>query len=335
MFHYLDETILRYGSHFLSTLDDFLNDPELFCESLPETSAELQHMVGVLKQRDYGEFSVLVEPTQFAKVLSVKCGEVVPIPLVFFAFERLAQILSAPKALKGTFGVFGLESDQLREAKEGGYLGGALFGYRFFCDLVRKDIYEILVNNKGETFTGTGFVQSFSDGKRRLVTCKHNLFDTDGTQFKLLKISSEFQSLEVTGGIKFENIDLAILDLAEDYPRPGLPLSTSNLLETVYSVGYPRIHLRKPSPLLFHRGEINGWTGSVEESDHMIVCSCDVAPGNSGGPLLNDCGQLVGIVTEKTETQYSDGLASYALATSVEVMSGELVARNVDDIAEV
>ncbi len=82
----------------------------------------------------------------------------------------------------------------------------------------------------------------------------------------------------------------------------------TNLAEEVYTLGYPR------EEVVFGAGTISAMTGYKENANAYQV-SVPVNPGNSGGPLFNSKGDLVGIISGiQTET------AGVAFATKSTVL---------------
>jgi S1-C subfamily serine protease len=92
--------------------------------------------------------------------------------------------------------------------------------------------------------------------------------------------------------------DIAILEV-EDARKlpPALPLAKkkSRLGTAVFTIGFPRVNYMGRSPKLF-TGVISSVNGLHDDpaSYHTTV---PIQPGNSGGPLLNMNGEVVGLVT--------------------------------------
>ena len=94
--------------------------------------------------------------------------------------------------------------------------------------------------------------------------------------------------------------DLALLKATE--PRklpPALPLATrpARVGEKVFTIGYPHPTLMGAEPKLTD-GIINSLTG-MGNDPRTYQISVPVQAGNSGGPMLNMRGEVVGIVTAK------------------------------------
>lgn len=103
--------------------------------------------------------------------------------------------------------------------------------------------------------------------------------------------------------------DLAVLQ-AEGLDRPPVVLSeaASELLEpglSVFAIGYPGAGARlgAESLISFTAGTVNrvfegAWTEEAARI-RIIQHSAPTNPGNSGGPVVNACGQVVGVNTER------------------------------------
>lgn len=113
---------------------------------------------------------------------------------------------------------------------------------------------------------------------------------------------------------EFNQQDFALLALAQSVPSPGVRIAPSQEpLEMVYAAGFPNSIVSNDSGLM---KLLNSGTGqmpspvlsagaitTVQQNGGiaMIAHSADISPGSSGGPLVNECGELVGINTFITD----------------------------------
>jgi S1-C subfamily serine protease len=93
--------------------------------------------------------------------------------------------------------------------------------------------------------------------------------------------------------------DLAILKLKQ--PLPGAlairASSSVRLGESVATLGYPRITVQGMEPK-FGRGDISSLSGMRDDPSQFQI-SVPVQPGNSGGPLVDLSGQVVGVIVSR------------------------------------
>ncbi len=91
--------------------------------------------------------------------------------------------------------------------------------------------------------------------------------------------------------------DLAILRIDPSTPDflPLAPTGSVNLGEQVFTMGYPAPDVLGQEPK-FTDGSVNALSGPEGEVG-LLQISVPIQPGNSGGPLVNERGEVVGIVT--------------------------------------
>jgi len=134
---------------------------------------------------------------------------------------------------------------------------------------------------------GTGFFLS-EDGW--VGTCYHVIKDANKITVRLG--GSEFPAKLVKWDAAS---DLALLKVEGKFsPLPIASKNAVSLGESVFTIGYPNIGIQGVQPKLT-RGEISSVTGIQDDPRHYQI-SVPVQPGNSGGPLVDMEGNLVGIV---------------------------------------
>lgn len=163
----------------------------------------------------------------------------------------------------------------------------------------------VLQQNPGQV-AGTGFLLT-SDGY--MVTNKHIIQGADSVYVQSQKGEVYKAKLVYTDPV----YDLAVLQLRDDTAfrnMPPLPYSfearPSDLGERVFTLGYPR------EEIVYDEGYLSSGTGYRGDSTAYQV-AISVNPGNSGGPLLDEKGNVIGVITGKQIT--SDG-ASFAIKSN-------------------
>lgn len=94
---------------------------------------------------------------------------------------------------------------------------------------------------------------------------------------------------------KDKGADLAVLRVAGKFkPLPLADSRTVKLGERVFTLGFPKVGIQGEEPK-FTEGSISSLFGAQDDSARFQI-SVPVQPGNSGGPLVNSAGQVVGII---------------------------------------
>lgn len=144
---------------------------------------------------------------------------------------------------------------------------------------------------------GTGF---FIDAKGLMITNAHvvknsqyvNVFNEKGDKFSAIVLK-----LDVAR-------DVAIIKIDDDKFKPfaslpyGISKASSEIAEPVFTLGYPR------DEIVYGEGYMSARTGNNGDT---LSCQISVPadPGNSGGPVFNNRGEVIGILSAKKTTAES------------------------------
>ncbi|MFZ1730421.1 MAG: serine protease [Bacteroidota bacterium] len=147
-------------------------------------------------------------------------------------------------------------------------------------------------NSPSQFATGTGFLI----GNSKMVTNMHVIAKSKSVSAYYLR--NEYKC-KLIG--KDENNDLALLELTglpDSLSSLGLSFtatSSVNVGDDVFTIGYPLIE-ELGEQKKFTSGSISSSTG-IQDDPRMFQVSIPIQPGNSGGPLLNKYGDVVGVVS--------------------------------------
>lgn len=174
-------------------------------------------------------------------------------------------------------------------------IGLTNIGYRFELRRLMAAAVTVLlallwVGLRADTITGTAFFVS-KDGYA--ITCAHLV--KDATSVELLLGERSVKAAVITLD---DRNDLALLKV-EETNRPTVILGSTSEIETgarVWVLGYPLAGVLGDS-VKVTSGTVSGI--SVQGTQRLIQIDAAVNPGNSGGPLFNDRGQVIGVVNAK------------------------------------
>jgi len=161
--------------------------------------------------------------------------------------------------------------------------------------------------NPSPDYRATGFL---IDGKGFIVTNAHVV-----KRLKTIYVENNKGEYFTAQAIYTDqNTDLAILKITDTAFKTivNLPYSinktNSNLGEQIFTLGYPR------NEIVYGEGYVSAKSGNEGDSTAYQV-SVSVNPGNSGGPVLNKYGQIIGIITSKNLT--ADGVVFAAKSKNI------------------
>ena len=156
-------------------------------------------------------------------------------------------------------------------------------------------------------YSGTGFLFSSKD---YVITNWHVVRGANNIKVKFLN----GERIKANVAIKDPQNDITFLKLAR---QPQLPPSnlkigdSSNMKmgDKVFTIGYPAHWVMGDNPK-YTEGVVNAISG-LKDDPTVFQISVQIQPGNSGGPLFNSSGEVIGI----TQSSLDPNVAIRALGT--------------------
>lgn len=171
-------------------------------------------------------------------------------------------------------------------------LRGAMSPEKIYETVLPSTVTLDVENAAGQHFVGSAFL---AVGEGLAVTAWHVVHDARRVEARF----ADHRRVAVAGLVdRNEELDLALIKL-ETEARPRITLSprTPRIGSRIYVVGAPR-------GLDFSISE--GLISQIRSVDKVryYQVSCPISPGDSGGPVLNERGEVVGVMSwRKTNAQ--------------------------------
>ena len=162
-----------------------------------------------------------------------------------------------------------------------------------------------------QVVTSDGIGTAFYLGDGEWLTAAHVV----GTANRV-SLHNERDSLSVAVKGIDHSVDLALLEgtpIAVSREVPTLTIMKGELTqpgEAAIAVGYP---LYREDSASISQGVVSRY--EEDEVGELLVTDASVNPGNSGGPMLNKCGEVIGVVRQKYVGFDVEGLG-YAISVN-------------------
>jgi len=146
-------------------------------------------------------------------------------------------------------------------------------------------------------YSGTGFLFSAKD---YVITNWHVVRGTKNIKVKFLN----GEKIKAEVALKDPQNDIAFLKLEQSPQLPASDLkigdsSSMKMGDKVFTIGYPAHFLMGDNPK-YTEGVVNATSG-LQDDPTVFQVSVEIQPGNSGGPLFNATGEVIGITSSSLD----------------------------------
>ena len=183
-------------------------------------------------------------------------------------------------------------------------------------DKVYNSTVMIEAYNDGKLIsTGTGFIYKKSGKKAYIMTNNHVIDGADGVKIEFNNSEKKIDA-KIIGGDKYADIAVLTIDDSDEYQIVEIGDNESlKLGDTIFTVGTPMGASYKGTVT---KGILSGKDRMVDVSVstsaaadyYMKVIQIDAAvnPGNSGGPLCDVSGKVIGVISLKIVEDRVEGM---------------------------
>lgn len=179
--------------------------------------------------------------------------------------------------------------------------------------------------------TGTGFVYKTKEDTAYILTNHHVIESAD--EVKVVFTNNEKETVTVLGSDKYS--DVAVLSVDKEDIISIAELGSSEDIkvgDTAFAVGAPLDSSTYAWTVT--RGIISGKDRVVETSENVMkVLQTDTAinSGNSGGPLCNSNGQVIGITNMKLASSSIEGMGfAIPIETAIEMADQLMLGKDIE-----
>jgi tetratricopeptide (TPR) repeat protein len=155
----------------------------------------------------------------------------------------------------------------------------------------------VLIKTTGEQGQGSGAIIDRQGNTYTVLTAAHVVKKTDSKY--TIEINDQTYPVTAQKLSPNSNLDLAVVQFQSDRAYPVVKIGNSNSVEEgslAYVAGFPFSTVTiTQSVYNFSEGKITANSSKPFANGYSIVYSCSTLPGMSGGPVLNERGELIAI----------------------------------------
>lgn len=267
------------------------------CRKIPQGSVGPNHdtmlNLGFLSLQDFLHYEAQQNP-----------GAGITTALVQRLLDQLcakAILVREPLLQTAREGVYSLNDGLAGFLYERHLIRNVIFGFDYIVNNYRHAVTKILVKTReGDDGIGTGFlfnVQSHERDKAWSIVITNEHVAEHEKYLQVLSVDDEVKEWHRI--FHSDRYDVAAIVLRDFWDTPAFHLySHPSVLDDIVIAGYPPVPTAKDAYQLVHKGEINSFVTDYWGNDFLLF-SAKTSPGNSGGPLINDMGMVVGMVTQQ------------------------------------
>lgn len=199
-------------------------------------------------------------------------------------------------------------------------------------DLMTPSTVTVIVKNASVSGFGSGFIYS-ADG---YIITNHHVIAAGGDVQVMLHDNKVYDAAIVGSNAA---ADVAVLKIEASQPLTPVKLGNSNAVlvgESVAAIGTP-VELGYQGTATFGRVSASSRIvtfsdsqGNVTKRMYVLQTDTSVNPGNSGGPLVNMDGEVIGVVVMKlmgNSQEYYEGLGFALPINGVKTIADEIIAK--------
>lgn len=185
----------------------------------------------------------------------------------------------------------------------------------------KDSIATIITENKEGGSTGSGFVIQNKNNNIQVITNSHVVHGATSITAKWKDGASDKAVIIKDGNGKINLDDLAIIEIKDRSRRPlHIKRTEASIGESIYAIGTPGLGGDEG---LLNFSITAGILSRNDDGGRILQFDTPINSGNSGGPLLDETGCVVGIATAKIEQLGKEGIGFGIASKRILEFTGE------------
>lgn len=248
------------------------------------------------KYKELDNSNTIIQPKTISKICNILCNLNVLSKIHVAGFNTLFEeefYYKIPKNIPNTI-------DYQK------YFNNRVYGFKYIYQSYKNNVLPIYVynNQTGKQKIGTCFKTHIG-----IITAKHCLENQNYAQIPTIKANI----LENSEILVNSSLDLLLIKPKDYEFNDYIEFGIGEIIDEIMIMGYPN-HAGFGNFLTATTGQIAGIETCYLYGHEFMLLTGKIKGGNSGGPVLNNKGQIVGIVTDTPEAEGDYDKFGYGLA---------------------
>lgn len=221
-----------------------------------------------------------------------------------FLFERTTNLNSSDPFSNYRYSI---NKDFAKFCFENDLIYNILFGFSYILKKYSESVLLIEHITQDDDYTnGTGFCIGLKDNKNQIINLAITNNHVVDNAKQLTIYNSKREQINHSDVIQSNNkLDIAAIVLEGDINYPCFSFSDeASILDEIITIGYPTVPMTNNAYQLAHKGEINSFVADHLGNEYFLF-SAKTTGGNSGGPIIDNTGRVVGIVAQDFFEKYA------------------------------
>lgn len=221
--------------------------------------------------------------------------------------ERLLEIMAEKVLMNPSIGMMNVANEKRYKPNDIGanlyrlgLIKNKIFGFEYIIEKYKNSVFKIehIAQNDDHSI-GTGFLWRIAISPKHnfpfIVTNKHVV-----EKHKKLNVFDSFDNpIGISMIITDEMNDIAFILMVGSVKNFSfLHNNTPKIISSIITIGYPSVPMTNQAYQVCHRGEVNSFVEDYHKTK-LFLFSAKTSSGNSGSPVIDENGTVIGMVTEE------------------------------------
>jgi S1-C subfamily serine protease len=177
-----------------------------------------------------------------------------------------------------------------------GLIKNLLYGFNYIISEYKNSVVKIEHFDKnGDSSIGTGFLIAERIENHNIIVTNRHVIQGNS---RLKMFTHDDKEIQIINVLEDDERDIALIEIENYNGKPFILSDTIEVMKEIITIGYPTIPTTKYAYQVYHKGEVNSFVENFW-NNKLFLISAKTSSGNSGSPIIDSSGVILGIITEE------------------------------------